>query len=173
MLELNWTIILVSALVPTITGMIWYNPKVFGNAWMKLNGFTEEQMKGGSMAKMIILSIIFSLLITMFIHPIVIHQMGIYSVLANEPGLQGANGEINTATEAGAYLTNFFATYGDRFRTFKHGAFHGALTGIFLVLPLFGINGIFERKPFKLTLIHTGYWTLTLAIIGGLICQFT
>jgi len=173
MLQLNWTIIIISALVPTITGMIWYNPKVFGTAWMKLNGFTEEQMKTGSLPKMIITSIIFSFLITMIIHPIVIHQMAMYSVLANEPGIQDAKGEINTATEAGAYLSNFFTTYGDRFRTFKHGAFHGALTGIFLVLPLFGINGTFERKHFKLTLIHAGYWTLTLAIMGGLICQFT
>ena len=108
MLELNWTIILISALVPTITGMIWYNPKVFGTVWMKLNGFTEEQMKGGSLPKMIILSIIFSLFITMAMHPIVIHQMGIYSVLANEPGIQGANGAIDVNSEAGAYLTNFF-----------------------------------------------------------------
>ena len=173
MLELNWTIILVSALVPTITGMIWYNPKVFGNAWMKLNGFTEEQMKGGSLPKMIILSIIFSLFITMAMHPIVIHQMGIYSVLANEPGIQGANGAIDVNSEAGAYLTNFFATYGDRFRTFKHGVFHGVLAGFFLIFPTFAINGMFERKPFKLTLIHAGYWMLTLGIIGGLICQFT
>jgi hypothetical protein len=170
MIQLNWTIIIIATLVPTITGMIWYNPKVFGTAWMNLNGFTEEQMKGGSMAKMIISSIIFSFLITIIIHPIVIHQMAIYSVLANDPGVKGG---VDTTTEAGAYLTNFFATYGDRFRTFKHGAFHGALTGIFLVLPLFGINGTFERKPFKLTLIHAGYWTLTLAIMGGLICQFT
>ncbi len=173
MLELNWTIILISALVPTITGMIWYNPKVFGTAWMKLNGFTEEQLKGGNMAKMVIVSIIFSLLITMFMHPVVIHQMGIYSVLADEPGFKDANGAIDTTSAAGAYLTGFFETYGDRFRTFKHGAFHGFLMGIFLVMPLFGINGMFERKPFKLTLIHTGYWAVTLAIIGGFICQFT
>ena len=114
-----------------------------------------------------------SLLLTMFLHPVIIHQMGIYSVLADEPGVKGANGAIDTTTAAGAYLTTFFETYGDRFRTFKHGAFHGALAGVFLVLPLFGINGLFERKPFKLTLIHVGYWTLTLAIMGGLICQFT
>lgn len=34
------------------------------------------------------------------------------------------------------------------------------------------INALFERRGFKYIAIHTGYWLITLAIIGGLMCQF-
>lgn len=30
---------------------IWYSPAVFGKAWMKENGFTEESLKGGAWQK--------------------------------------------------------------------------------------------------------------------------
>ena len=63
-MEINFLALLLAALSTLVVGFIWYNPKVFGTAWMKLNGFTEEQMKGGSLPKMIITSIIFSFLIT-------------------------------------------------------------------------------------------------------------
>ena len=36
------------AIVPMILGFIWYHPKVFGTAWMKAVGLTEEDMKGGN-----------------------------------------------------------------------------------------------------------------------------
>lgn len=173
MVQLNWTIIIIAALVPTVTGMIWYNPKVFGTAWMNLTGLTEEQLQKGSMGKKIALSLIFSFMISLAMNPIVIHQMGVFSTLAGEPGIFDATtGSINQSSEAGALLTSFMETYGDRFRTFKHGAFHGTLFTIFLILPIMAINNTFEGKPFKLTLIHAGYWALTLALMGGLICQF-
>jgi len=40
----------IAALVPTIIGFIWYNPKVFGTAWMASAGLTmETAMKGFNM----------------------------------------------------------------------------------------------------------------------------
>ena len=33
-----------------VLGYVWYHPKVFGNAWMKSLGFTEESLKQGNMA---------------------------------------------------------------------------------------------------------------------------
>lgn len=33
-----------------ILGFVWYHPKVFGGAWMKSLGFTEESVKQGNMA---------------------------------------------------------------------------------------------------------------------------
>ena len=32
-----------------LLGYVWYHPKVFGNAWMKSLGFTEETLKQGNM----------------------------------------------------------------------------------------------------------------------------
>ena len=63
-------------------------------------------------------------------------------------------------------------TYGGNFRTFKHGAFHGTLYSVFLVLPLIGINALFERKSWSYVWIHVGYWALTLALMGGVISAF-
>jgi hypothetical protein len=35
---------------------------------------------------------------------------------------------------------------------------------------MIAINGLFERKSWKYILIHSGYWIVTLTIIGSLIC---
>ena len=69
-------------------------------------------------------------------------------------------------------LGEFMEVYGDRFRTFEHGALHGMMGGLFIVLPIMGTNNLFERRSFKLTLINTGYWTITLALMGGVLCQW-
>jgi len=79
-------------------------------------------------------------MIAMALMPIVIHQFGVMSTLAGEPGFSDPN------SEAGKFFSDMMAKYGTRFRTFKHGAFHGTLTAIFFALPLIGINALFERK---------------------------
>jgi hydrogenase maturation factor len=35
-----------------------------------------------------------------------------------------------------------------------------------------GINALFERRGGKYILVHVGYWIVTLALIGGVVCQF-
>ena len=47
------------------------------------------------------------------------------------------------------------ADYGDAFRTFKHGALHGTIAGIFIALPIIGTNALFERKSAKYIFINT------------------
>lgn len=42
--------IFIGGLIPMILGFVWYHPKVFGGAWMKSLGFTEEGLKEGNMA---------------------------------------------------------------------------------------------------------------------------
>ena len=46
---MNWIAIIVGALVPMVLGFIWYNKALFGNAWMKSIGKTEEDLKKGNM----------------------------------------------------------------------------------------------------------------------------
>ena len=43
----------------------------------------------------------------------------------------------------------FMADYGNAFRTYKHGALHGFITGLLLVLPVIGTNALYERRRFK------------------------
>ncbi|NND10814.1 MAG: DUF1761 domain-containing protein, partial [Flavobacteriaceae bacterium] len=64
----------------------------------------------------------------------------------------------------------FMADYGDAFRTYKHGALHGVLAGLFVALPILGTNALFERKGAKYIFINTGYWVVTLGIMGAILC---
>ena len=48
--ELNWLGITLAALMPLVIGAIWYHPKTFGTIWMNSLGFTEEDLKKGSIA---------------------------------------------------------------------------------------------------------------------------
>ncbi len=50
---INWTAVAAGTVTAIVLGMIWYNPKVFGEKWMKAIGLTEKQMKKGEMAGMI------------------------------------------------------------------------------------------------------------------------
>jgi len=54
MFEVNYLSILVASVAAMAVGALWYSPVLFGNMWIKLMGFTPEQleeMKGKGMAK--------------------------------------------------------------------------------------------------------------------------
>lgn len=165
-MKMNFLVLALAALVPLIIGFIWYHPKVFGTAWMKAADMTEEKMKTFNMPLVFGLTFLLGFLAAMSINFIVIHQWHLYSILANEPGINDAGTEINS------YLASFLEKYGTNFRTFKHGAFHGTLTGIFLILPVIAVNGMFERRNAKYIFINAGFWTVCIALMGGIICQF-
>lgn len=55
--------IFLAALIPMVVGYIWYHPKVFGGAWMKSLGFTEETLRQGNMAMIFGLSTLCALFI--------------------------------------------------------------------------------------------------------------
>jgi hypothetical protein len=44
------------------------------------------------------------------------------------------------------------------------------MTGIFFVFPLLAINAMFERRSWKYVFINTGFWTITITLMGGIIC---
>ena len=163
----NPLIIFLAALIPMAVGFLWYNPKTLGNAWMQAAGLTPEILKGGNMAVIFGVSFLFALLLSAFMNGVVIHQNHFFSTLMNEPGLQDPNSEV------GKYAADFVAKYGKNFRTFKHGALHGAIAGIFFALPLLGTTALFERRSFKFIFINAGYWIITLSLMGGVICAFS
>ncbi len=160
-MQFNMWIILLAGLVPLVTGFVWYNPKVFGNAWMKSVGMTGESMKGANMAGIFGLCYLFGVILASALMTIVIHQFGFNSVMQGDD-----------TPETAAYIKNFYETYGNRFRTFKHGALHGTIGGLFIALPILGTSALFERRGFKYIAIHTGYWMLTMALMGGVLCAF-
>jgi Protein of unknown function (DUF1761) len=166
-MSFNWIAVGISTIMPLLVGFIYYNPKVLGTAWMNACGFTEEQMKTGANMPMIFgLCALLGFMITIAIHPMVIHQWGFFSSL-----MTAENGDIfAAASPANTMVTDYVAKYGDNFRSYKHGAFHGLITSIFFALPLIAINALFERRGSKYIFIHFGYWALTLAGMCAVIC---
>ncbi|MFC4817759.1 MULTISPECIES: DUF1761 domain-containing protein [unclassified Flavobacterium] len=150
--------VLVSSLVTLLVGFLWYNPKVFGTAWMKETGMTEEKAQQGNMAKIFGLTIFYSLLIAFIMPALTVHQMGALGMIGGDPSI------------AKPSYAAFLADYGDKFRTFKHGALHGFMSGLFLALPITAINALFEQKSWKYILINAGFWIVSLTIIGAIVC---
>jgi len=167
-MEINFLILVLATLVPLAIGFIWYNPKFgFGKAWMKATGMTEENAKGANMGLVFGLTTLFSFFIAFIMQSIVIHQFGTFGLLSQQPDFSDPN------SESALMWKRFLELYGNSYRTFKHGAFHGTLTGIFFVLPIIGINALFERRGFKYIAINAGYFTVCLALMGGIICGFS
>lgn len=158
--------LLASALIPLVIGFIWYHPKVFGTAWMRLSGVSEEKLKTGNMAVIFIMTYVLGFLMSAAMLEVVIHQLNIYSIFADTPGIGDPESEV------GKYINDFMAKYGRNFRTFKHGAFHGTMFGVFFAMPVVAINAMFERRGFKYIAVHSGFWIISIALMGGVICHF-
>lgn len=161
-MQINFVALFLAAIVTLVTGFIWYSPKVFGTIWMKENNLTQEELKKGNMLKIFGLTYVFSLMITVTLMSLTIHQSGAIGMVGGPPLIDSAKPSFAA----------FMADYGMAYRTFKHGALHGFMSGLFFAFPLIGINGLFERKSWKYIFIHSGYWILTLTLMGGIICGF-
>jgi hypothetical protein len=162
----NTVLVLLGGLIPLLTGFIWYSDRAFGKAWKKEIGFVDTGEPPQGMLKLFLLSYLFGTMAMMFMPSLVVHQYHIGSTLLGSEGF----GVEGSALQQ--YYHEFMTTYGSKYRTFGHGALHGVITAIFFVLPLIGINALFENKSFKYIFIHIGYWALTLAMLGGIACQF-
>ena len=60
--QINWLAVVVAGLSGFAVGGIWYNPKVFGNAWMKESKLKEEELKVANQAKIFGFTGLFSLI---------------------------------------------------------------------------------------------------------------
>ena len=159
-MEMNFLAILVAALSTMAVGFIWYNPKVFGTIWMRETGMTEEKAKGANMVKIFTMAIIFSFMIAFALQQLVIHQVGALQLAGGDP-----------AKALPSYHA-FIKDYADAHRSFGHGVLHGIMAGLFLALPIIGINSLFERRSWKYILINAGYFIVSFAIMGGIICAW-
>jgi hypothetical protein len=158
-----------AAVVPLIMGFIWYNPKVFGNAWMNAAGMNEEKMKGANMALIFGLTYLFSFFLAFGLNFAVIHQFGLFSMLQDP---QGKADLANPDSPVKKAFDVLMATHGSSFRTYRHGALHGFLVGLSTITPAIAVNALFERKGFKYIAINAGFWIICCIIMGAIICHW-
>ncbi|MBR9756894.1 MAG: DUF1761 domain-containing protein [Algicola sp.] len=159
-MEINFLALLAAAVSALVIGAIWYNPKVFGTAWAQAAEMTEEKMKSANMAKIFILAFVFAFMLAIVLQLLTIHQTGALGMIGGDP------------TVAKPSYQAFMDDYGQAYRTFKHGALHGTMAGVLLALPILGTNALFERKSTRYILINSGYWIVTMAIMGGIVCAW-
>jgi hypothetical protein len=71
MSSINWLAVLVAGISAFVLGGVWYSPMLFGNAWMKENKFTEEQLKSSNKTKIFgwafVISLIMAANLAMFL----------------------------------------------------------------------------------------------------------
>ena len=157
-MEFNFLAIIVAALVTLPIGFIWYHPKVFGDLWMKEARLTEEQLKGTNMILVFAMSIFYAFLISFVLQFFVIHQYGAVGMIGGDP------------SKALPSYAAFTADYGIAFRSFKHGALHGFMAGLFFALPVIGVGSLYERRSWKYVLVAGGYWVVSCTIMGAILC---
>ncbi len=129
---LNYWAILVGAISSMVIGYIWYSMPVFGRAWMKLIGKTEQELKakaGPAMGVMVVLALLTSYVMAHFV-------------------------DYTNAT------------------TFMSGVATGLWLWLgFVVTEMISTN-IFSGRPFKLSVITSGFQLVSLAVMGGILAAW-
>ncbi|MGH1386115.1 DUF1761 domain-containing protein [Kordia sp.] len=139
--NVNWIALIVAALSTLVIGFLWYGP-LFGKAWMKETGITEEKAQKG--------------MILRFSISVVLAFIAVFFIYANSVISGGMPPDLH-----GVEVT--------KFHTFGHGVVHGIMTALFVAMPVLVTNALFEQKSFKYILINVGYWIVTFAIMGGIV----
>jgi hypothetical protein len=157
---------LTAAAVPVVVGAIWYNPYLLGAIWGGTAGIAKEKMNPGRVLLTIALTYIAGYYIAGSLGSIVIHQHGLYGMLAGDPDMKDKTSALAQTVQG------LMDKYGHNYRTFKHGAYHGMWTGICFILPVLVIIGFTECKKITWILIHAAFWVICLALMGGIICEY-
>ena len=104
------------------------------------------------------LSLVFAALLSLFLMQFTNHQWGALGMVGGEP------------ENAKASFEAFMADYGHAHKSFGHGALHGGMFGVLGALPIIGTIALFERKSAKYIFVNAGYWIVTLAVMGAILC---
>ena len=95
-------------------------------------------MKGSNMIMIYVLSIVYAFLISFVLRFLVIPQTGALDMIGGDP------------SKALPSYQTFMTDYSAAFRTFKHVTQHGFMTGLFMILPITGVNALYERRRFNM-----------------------
>lgn len=158
----NFLIIVATGLIPVLLGMVWYNPSLFGNVWLRESGMTMEQMKANQKPLKFILGFICNVLLGFGMFILCTHEFAVLGLVDGNPDL------LKAGTTGGAFL----AEYGGNYARFSHGVVHGIVAAITLAIPFVGHQCLWSGKSWKVFLIDLGFWTLCMILMGGVVAQW-
>lgn len=162
MIKLNWLLIFATAFIPALLDIIFFHPSLLGKI---LNRQTDNSPSLFSWRRPLFM-LCLSIPIALFLPAIVIHQMGLFSMLNGQADLQVNGSELNEL------VSTLMERYGQDFRSFKHGSLHGAILSLFFVLPLSVIHYIKWSTPKYSIVMDVIFWTVCLSLMGGVICAW-
>ncbi|MGH1336363.1 MAG: DUF1761 domain-containing protein [Aureispira sp.] len=140
--ELNYIAIIVAALVPNVLGAIYYGP-LLGNQWRSSLNLTSEDLKGRNEALIYGSALLLACIVSFFLKFLI-------ELTHKEVG---QNGEL---------------VFGS-FHTFGHGALHGAVLAIGLVIPVLVCLGLFQKTKGSNIIINCFFWLLCFSVMGGIL----
>ncbi len=158
----NYYMFFIAALIPLIVGSLYYGDMLFGKSWKRINGLTDADLDDGKLPMILGLTYLLGIVAAFFVSSSAIHQGNVLQMMMPEV--------MESGSAAQQQFNDLMAQYGDHHRSFGHGFLHGGIIALFAALPLIGINALFERRGWKYIWIHTGYWFITLGLMGGLLC---
>lgn len=122
--DVNWLAVLAAAFSAFLLGGLWYSPALFGKAWQRGAGLTDEQLKGGNPGKIyggaFVLSLVAAATFAMFLGKLPVGEATAYGFCAGLTWVAASFG-INYLFERrplslwmvnGGYHTLQFTLYG-------------------------------------------------------------
>lgn len=140
--EVNYIAVIVAALIPSIMGAIYYGP-LFEKQWLSSLGKTKEEMVPSNMPVTYGLALLMAVLVSMSL------KMTIELV----------HKDVNSSGEM---------IFGS-FHTFGHGALHGAMICLTLVVPIIVSLSLFQKSSGKNIILNIVFWTVCFALMGGIL----
>jgi len=69
------------------------------------------------------------------------------------------------------FLLNFCNGAGQEgvFDTFQHGAIHGVVLSVFVIIPISITGVLYNERSWSNMLINAGYWLISLPLMGGIL----
>jgi len=162
MIKFNWLLLSITSLIPFIMAYIWYRPNVYSVIFI---GWDLSQFNFRWSISSAILLILLGFMYSITLSYQVIHQLHFQSLLMNEVGF--LKGEGNAYKD----LIYIFELYGKNFRSFKHGAFHGLLNSIFIVLPILIYGKYTSNSSWRSVFFQWIYWMICGILMSGIICE--
>lgn len=162
MIKFNWLILILSSFIPLVLAYFWFNLNWFQKILnLKENSNLSIQWSLGSILGLFLIAFMYSITISYQ----VIHQLHFQSLLLNEVGFD--KGEGNAFKD----LLYIFELYGKNFRSFGHGAFHGFLNSIFIILPILVFQKLITKLNWKTIVYIWAFWAICGILMGGIICE--